>query len=177
MPVRSDDGVEQWARQRRRRDKTCPVTTPSLRSPITNRSGPRVRVVGQLCMVAGLAAVLATARLRFPLITAARLVPIGAGESMAMPSVTGVVPAGVPQEWADTVSAVFNTFRQVGRAVAIAVFGDLIANPSSFVIGMRTSDPQPAGPRGHADDEPGLIRPATRSWREGCSARAGAGRT
>ena len=40
---------------------------------------------------------------------------------------------------AGTASAVFNTFRQVGGAVAIAVFGALIASPPTFVPGLRVS--------------------------------------
>ena len=58
-----------------------------------------------------------------------------------MPSVTGVVLEGVPARQAGTASAVFNTFRQVGGAVAIAVFGALIANPDHVVAGS------PAQPR------------------------------
>ena len=46
---------------------------------------------------------------------------------------------GVPSEQAGTASAVFNTFRQVGGAVAIAVFGALIADPATFMSGMRLS--------------------------------------
>jgi DHA2 family methylenomycin A resistance protein-like MFS transporter len=108
--------------------------------PITNRFGPRVPVVlGQLSMVFGLLALLATAGLRSPLITALCVIPIGAGGSLAMPPVTGVVLDGVKQERAGTASAVFNTFRQVGGAVAIAVFGALIANPHTFITGMRIS--------------------------------------
>jgi DHA2 family methylenomycin A resistance protein-like MFS transporter len=34
---------------------------------------------------------------------------------------------------------VFNTFRQVGGAVAIAVFGALISRPATFVAGMQVS--------------------------------------
>jgi DHA2 family methylenomycin A resistance protein-like MFS transporter len=56
-----------------------------------------------------------------------------------MPSVTGVVLEGVPGGRAGTASAVFNTFRQVGGAVAIAVFGALIADPSHVVAGLRIS--------------------------------------
>ena len=33
----------------------------------------------------------------------------------------------------------FNTFRQVGGAVAIAVFGALIADPDQVVTGLRLS--------------------------------------
>jgi DHA2 family methylenomycin A resistance protein-like MFS transporter len=108
--------------------------------PITNRFGPRVPIVaGQLSMVAGLLALLATASLRAPLITALCIIPVGAGGSLAMPPVTGVVLDGVTPELAGTASAVFNTFRQVGGAVAIAVFGALIADPHTFITGMRIS--------------------------------------
>ena len=56
-----------------------------------------------------------------------------------MPAITGVVLDSVPPERAGTASAVFNTFRQVGGAVAIAVFGSILANAAGFVIGMQTS--------------------------------------
>jgi DHA2 family methylenomycin A resistance protein-like MFS transporter len=70
---------------------------------------------------------------------AACVIPIGAGGALAMPSVTGVVLEGVPARQAGTASAVFNTFRQVGGAVAIAVFGALIADPDLVVSGLRVS--------------------------------------
>ena len=64
--------------------------------PVTNRFGPRVPVVlGQLSMVVGLVALLATATLRSPVITALCVIPVGAGGSLAMPAVTGVVLDGV----------------------------------------------------------------------------------
>ena len=44
-----------------------------------------------------------------------------------------------PPEQAGTASAVFNTFRQVGGAVAIAVFGALLAGAATFVTGLQTS--------------------------------------
>jgi DHA2 family methylenomycin A resistance protein-like MFS transporter len=56
-----------------------------------------------------------------------------------MPPVTGIVLDGVPADLAGTASAVFNTFRQVGGAVAIAVFGALIAHPGGFLSGLRVS--------------------------------------
>jgi DHA2 family methylenomycin A resistance protein-like MFS transporter len=56
-----------------------------------------------------------------------------------MPPVTALVLESVPSERAGTASAVFNTFRQVGGAVAIAVFGALIADPTTFVPGMQAS--------------------------------------
>jgi DHA2 family methylenomycin A resistance protein-like MFS transporter len=108
--------------------------------PVTNRFGARVPVVaGLLSMAAGLLAVLLTAPLGSAVITALCVIPIGAGGSLAMPSVTGVVLDGIPAERAGTASAVFNTFRQVGGAVAIAVFGALIAHPDTFLTGLRIS--------------------------------------
>jgi MFS transporter, DHA2 family, methylenomycin A resistance protein len=107
---------------------------------ITNRFGPRVPVVaGQLLMVIGLVVLLATVSLKSVLLVALCLIPIGAGGSLAMPAVTGVVLDGVAPSQAGTASAVFNTFRQVGGAVAIAVFGSLIAGSKTFLPGMRTS--------------------------------------
>jgi DHA2 family methylenomycin A resistance protein-like MFS transporter len=106
---------------------------------LTNRFGPRLPVVGGLLsMAVGLVALLLTTGAGRPLVTALCLVPIGLGGSVAMPSVTGVVLAGVPLDRAGTASAVFNTFRQVGGAVAIAVFGALIARPD-VTAGVRTS--------------------------------------
>jgi DHA2 family methylenomycin A resistance protein-like MFS transporter len=108
--------------------------------PVTNRFGARLPVVaGLLSMVVGLLALLFTAPLESAVITALCVIPIGAGGSLAMPSVTGVVLEGVPADQAGTASAVFNTFRQIGGAVAIAVFGALIANPDNFLTGMRIS--------------------------------------
>lgn len=108
--------------------------------PVTNRYGARLPVVaGLLSMVVGLLALLFTAPLASVTITALCLIPIGAGGSLAMPSITGVVLEGIPAEQAGTASAVFNTFRQIGGAVAIAVFGALIANPENFLTGLRIS--------------------------------------
>jgi DHA2 family methylenomycin A resistance protein-like MFS transporter len=108
--------------------------------PITNRYGARFPVVaGLLSMVVGLLALIVTAPLGQPVITAVCVIPIGAGGSLAMPSVTGVVLEGVPAEQAGIASAVFNTFRQIGGAVAIAVFGALIADPDTFLTGLRIS--------------------------------------
>ncbi len=108
--------------------------------PITNRFGPRWPIVGgQLSMVIGLVALLSTAHLKSVLLVALCLIPVGAGGALAMPAVTGVVLDGVAPDQAGTASAVFNTFRQVGGAVAIAVFGALIAGSPTFLPGLRTS--------------------------------------
>jgi len=107
---------------------------------VTNRFGARIPVVaGLLSMVVDLVALVFTAPLGLPWLMAICIIPIGAGGSLAMPSVTSVVLEGVPAHQAGTASAVFNTFRQVGGAVAIAVFGALIADPEQIDRGLRLS--------------------------------------
>lgn len=107
---------------------------------LANRFGARVPVVsGLLTMVVGLVVLIATAPLGAPWGVLVGSIFTGAGGSVAMPPVTSVVLASVPAERSGTASAVFNTFRQVGGAVAIAVFGVLIADRTHFVSGMQTS--------------------------------------
>jgi MFS transporter, DHA2 family, methylenomycin A resistance protein len=93
----------------------CSMTGNLLSGVIRNRFGPRVPVVaGQLSMVVGLTALLITAPLGSPVLTAFLLVFIGPGGAVAMPSATGLILDSVPADRAGTASAVFNTFRQVG---------------------------------------------------------------
>lgn len=111
-----------------------------ISGPVTNRYGNRLPVVAGLAsMVIGLTLLALTAPLGSPWLTALLIIPIGAGGSIAMPPTTGLVLACAPEALAGTASAVFNTFRQVGGAMAIAVFGALIADRTSFVAGMQTS--------------------------------------
>jgi DHA2 family methylenomycin A resistance protein-like MFS transporter len=114
--------------------------------PVTNRFGPRVPIVAGLSsMVAGLVGLVLTAPLGSALLTTVLIVPVGAGGSLAMPPATGLVLTGVEPERAGTASAAFNTFRQIGGAVAIAVFGALIADRTRFTAGMQASLATAAG--------------------------------
>ena len=90
-------------------------------------------------MVTGLLALPAIVHLRSVPLVAVCIIPIGVGGPLAMPVVTGVALDGVDLNWAGTASAVFNTFRQVGGAVAIAVFGSLIAGSPTLLPGMQAS--------------------------------------
>jgi DHA2 family methylenomycin A resistance protein-like MFS transporter len=111
-----------------------------LSGRLRNRFGPRApAVAGLLSMVIGLVALLLTAPVGSPALTAALLILVGPGGSVAMPVMTGLVLDSVPPERAGTASAIFNTFRQVGGAVAVAVFGALLANSATFVGGMQIS--------------------------------------
>jgi DHA2 family methylenomycin A resistance protein-like MFS transporter len=111
-----------------------------ISGPVTNRFGTRVPIVAGLSsMVVGLVGLVLTAPLGSPLLTTVWIIPVGAGGSLAMPPTTGLVLAGVAPQRAGTASAVFNTFRQVGGAVAIAIFGALIADRTRFTAGLQTS--------------------------------------
>ena len=111
-----------------------------ISGPVTNRFGTRVPVVaGLTSMVVGLTVMVLTAPLGSPLLTTLLIIPIGAGGSLAMPPTTGLVLSSVAPDRAGTASAVFNTFRQVGGAMAIAIFGALIADRTQFTTGMQTS--------------------------------------
>jgi DHA2 family methylenomycin A resistance protein-like MFS transporter len=107
---------------------------------LANRFGPRAPIVlGLMTMATGLTAMLLTAQLGSPVLVAVLLIFTGSGGSIAMPQVTSVVLTSVRSEQAGTASAVFNTFRQVGGAVAIAVFGALLADRGTFVHGLQVS--------------------------------------
>jgi len=107
---------------------------------LAGRYGPRVpMVIGQLIMGGGallLLTVSADAPLAVPVLL---LVPVGIGGGLAVPSLTAVLLESVEAEWAGTAAAVLNTCRQVGGCLAIAFFGALIADPTAFQHGLRTS--------------------------------------
>ena len=67
------------------------------------------------------------------------MVLVGLGGPLVMPPVTGVLLNSVPGHRAGVVSGVFNTSRQIGGALAIAVFGALLAGRTSFLHGVRVS--------------------------------------
>ena len=52
---------------------------------------------------------------------------------------TAVLLNSVPSHRAGVASGVFNTSRQVGGALAVAVFGALLVQPASFLAGLRVS--------------------------------------
>jgi MFS transporter, DHA2 family, methylenomycin A resistance protein len=67
------------------------------------------------------------------------MVLVGLGGPLVMPPVTGVLLNTVPPRRAGVASGVFNTSRQIGGALAVAVFGALLANRATFLHGVRAS--------------------------------------
>ena len=107
---------------------------------LATRTSPRVpMVIGQLVMGGGALLLLAVgphAPLLVPLLL---LVPIGLGGGLAVPSLTAVLLESVTAEWAGTAAAVLNTYRQVGSCLAVAFFGALIAERTTFMHGLHVS--------------------------------------
>jgi len=115
------------------------VLTP-FSARLAERVGARVLVVaGLVLMTVGLA-VLAFVPATTPVwALAVLMVLIGLAGPLVMPPLTGVLLNGVPGHRAGVASGVFNTSRQVGGALAVAVFGALLASPGGFLAGVRTS--------------------------------------
>jgi len=67
------------------------------------------------------------------------MILVGVGGPLVMPPATAVLLDSVPERRTGTVSGVFNTSRQVGGALAVAVFGGLLAGPGMFLRGVHTS--------------------------------------
>lgn len=106
---------------------------------MTMRFGPRVPIaLGLFLIGVGLLAICVF--LSAPIWLLALIsMPIGVGGALAMPTVTALVLNSVPRERAGMAGGALNTFRQVGGAMAIAVFGALVGQEAGFVHGMRIS--------------------------------------
>ncbi|HEY0817096.1 MAG TPA: MFS transporter [Pseudonocardia sp.] len=113
-------------------------------TPFTARLGERfgrpvLITTGLAAMTAG-ALALALASTGTPFwVLAGLLVPVGLGGPLVMPPTMAVLLDHAPAGLTGTASGVFNTSRQLGGALAIAVFGALLAHPDTFAEGVRAS--------------------------------------
>ena len=107
---------------------------------LAERLGARRLVGGGLgLMTAGLAVLAAVPSWTPVWVLAGLMVLVGLAGPLTMPPVTAVLLDSVPGHQAGVASGFFNTSRQVGGALAVAVFGALLAHPASFLAGLRTS--------------------------------------
>ena len=107
---------------------------------IAQRYGARrVVIAGLLVMAGGLALLGVLASTAAPSAVAVLMLPVGLAGPLVMPPVTALLLNSVPDALAGTASGVFNASRQLGGALAIAVFGALLATPGGFAHGMRVS--------------------------------------
>ena len=113
-------------------------------TPLSARIGERIGrktliVIGLALMTIGLA-VIGLLPLSAPLwLLAVLMMLVGIGGPTVSPPATAVLLDAVPEHQTGVASGVFNTSRQVGGALAIAVFGALLADPDTFVRGAHTS--------------------------------------
>jgi DHA2 family methylenomycin A resistance protein-like MFS transporter len=104
------------------------------------RFGARVPVItGQCLMVLGLLAMLAAPTGAPVWLSVVLMVPVGAGGAMAVTALTAFLLEQVPAERAGIASGVLNAARQLGGALAVAVFGALLAGRAGFVSGLHNS--------------------------------------
>ena len=104
------------------------------------RFGPRVPIaIGQTLMAVGLASLVVAIGVQAPVLLLVSLtIPVGAGSALTIPTITALLLGSVPVERAGTAS-VLNTSRQLGGAIAVAVFGAFVAQRETFVSGMQVS--------------------------------------
>ncbi|WP_078873824.1 MFS transporter [Streptomyces sp. NRRL S-1868] len=106
---------------------------------LTARFGRRTLIVlGQLVLGAALL-LMACAGTRTPVwLVLLMMVPVGVAGATVVPALTSLLLDAVEPARAGTAAAVFNTGRQLGGAMGVAVFGLFLAGPvEEFVPGMR----------------------------------------
>jgi MFS transporter, DHA2 family, methylenomycin A resistance protein len=113
-------------------------------TPFTARLGerfgrPTLIATGLASMATGLLALAIMPATAPPWALGLLMVLVGLGGPLVMPPTMAVLLDHAPDQRAGTASAVFNTSRQIGGALAVAVFGGLLTNPDTFVSGVRTS--------------------------------------
>jgi MFS transporter, DHA2 family, methylenomycin A resistance protein len=114
------------------------VLTP-FSARLAERLGARTLVTaGLLAMTAGMLALAVVPAASPVWLLAALMVPVGLAGPLVMPPVMALLLNAVPTHRAGTASGVFNTSRQLGGALAVAVFGALLTTPAGFLHGLRT---------------------------------------
>jgi MFS transporter, DHA2 family, methylenomycin A resistance protein len=110
---------------------------------VAARSGPRTPItIGLLVSALGMTALLIVTLLGSgpdQVLLTLTLIPAGAGLGFALPSLTVVLLEAIPADQAGMAGGLLNASRQVGGTLAVAVFGALIAQRTSFLPGMRAS--------------------------------------
>jgi MFS transporter, DHA2 family, methylenomycin A resistance protein len=104
------------------------------------RVGAKLPVVTGLgLMAAGLVLLAALPKSTPIAVLSGLMVLVGVGGPLVMPPTTAVLLNHVHGQTVGIASGLFNTSRQVGGALAVAVFGSLLASPAGFMPGVRIS--------------------------------------
>jgi MFS family permease len=100
---------------------------------------PALITTGLAAMTIGLVALALMPATTPPWTLGLLMILVGLGGPLVMPATMAALLDHAPHRHAGTASAVFNTSRQIGGALAVAVFGGLLADPDTFLAGVRTS--------------------------------------
>jgi EmrB/QacA subfamily drug resistance transporter len=116
------------------------ILTP-FSARLAERFGPRRLItVGLVSMSIGLVVMGLEISATAPIgLLSGLMVLVGLGGPLVMPMTTALLLDHVPAAQAGTASGVFNTSRQIGGALAVAVFGALLARNGAFIRGERLS--------------------------------------
>jgi EmrB/QacA subfamily drug resistance transporter len=115
------------------------VLTP-FSARLAERFSARLLIVtGLLAMTVGLTAIALTATTASALSIALQMMLVGLAGPLVAPPIAAVLLNSVPGHLAGTASGVYNTSRQVGGALAVAIFGALLSRSGTFEAGLRTS--------------------------------------
>jgi MFS transporter, DHA2 family, methylenomycin A resistance protein len=96
-------------------------------------------ITGLALMTAGLVTIAVLAPVTSAWGLALLMILTGLGGPLVMPPLTAVLLNSVPDHRAGVASGIFNTSRQAGGALAVAVFGALLASRAGFVTGLDVS--------------------------------------
>jgi MFS transporter, DHA2 family, methylenomycin A resistance protein len=115
------------------------VLTP-FSARFVERVGPMRPIIGGLLVMAAGLILLGILPSSAPVaLLSALMILVGVGGPLVMPPTTAVLLNHVHGHTSGIASGVFNTSRQVGGALAVAVFGSLLASPAGFMHGLRIS--------------------------------------
>jgi DHA2 family methylenomycin A resistance protein-like MFS transporter len=107
---------------------------------LAERFGPRVPIIGGLAFMGASLIALAALPAAVPVWVAALvMIPVGVCGPLAIAPTTALLLESVPAHRSGVASGVFNTSRQLGGALAVAVFGALLAHRAQFERGLRES--------------------------------------
>jgi MFS transporter, DHA2 family, methylenomycin A resistance protein len=118
---------------------TGAVLTPIV-ARLAERFGARALITaGLICMTAGLVVISQLPGSAPVAVLSVLMMLVGVAGPLVMPPIMALLLHAVPARQAGVASGVFNSSRQAGGALAIAVFGALLASQATFLHGLRVS--------------------------------------